>query len=214
MIDLSHVITTGITVYPGDPGVTVSPALTLERDGVAVSEIRCGSHTGTHVDAPAHTVAGGRTMDAVRLEELVGTALVIDAAVDGGLSDFEPLSAERLRLGRWPSVPAIVLIRTGWDQHFGTDRYLRHPFLTRDAAATLLERGMRVLGVDTLNPDRTPASAEDLDFAVHESVLGSDGLIIENLRGLAELGETAHVGFFPMRLGGADGAPVRAVAFN
>ncbi|MGK0740530.1 cyclase family protein [Leucobacter sp. Z1108] len=203
-----------MTVYPGDPNVTVTSALTLERDGVAVSVIRCGSHTGTHLDAPAHTIAGGRTMDTVTLEELVGTALVIDAAGDGGLSDYEPLSAERLQLSRWHSVPAIVLIHTGWDQHFGTDRYLRHPFLTRDAAVTLVERGMRVLGVDTLNPDRTPTSMEDADFAAHESVLGSDGLIVENLRGLAELGETPRVGFFPMRLGGADGAPVRAIAFN
>lgn len=214
MIDLSHVITTGMTVYPGDPEVAIHPALTVERDGVAVSSLRCGSHTGTHLDAPAHTIAGGRTMDDITLDELVGTALVIDATESGEPDDFEPLCADRLALDRWDVVPAIVLIRTGWDQHFGTDRYLRHPFLTRDAAIALMERGMRLLGTDTLNPDRTPHGAESAEFAVHEVVLGANGLIVENLRGLEALRASSKVGFFPMRLGGADGAPLRAVGFD
>ena len=81
MRDLSHPIVDGMMVYPGDPGVHLGPALELDRDGAAVTSVRMGSHTGTHVDAPAHTVAGGRTMDAVRLDELVGDALVI--RVDG-----------------------------------------------------------------------------------------------------------------------------------
>ncbi|WP_278250335.1 cyclase family protein [Herbiconiux sp. SYSU D00978] len=64
-------------VYPGDPGVDLHPALDLDSDGAAVTAVNIGSHSGTHIDAPSHTVAGGRGMEDVRLDELVGDALVL-----------------------------------------------------------------------------------------------------------------------------------------
>lgn len=207
--DLSHPIRHGMMVYPGDPSVSVGPALSLPADGVAVARVDMGSHTGTHVDAPAHTVVGGRTMASVALDELVGAALVIrvpgaseghtygwhDFVVDGGVPEV---------------VPSIVLIDTGWAQWFGDDRALRHPFMAADAARELMRRGMHVLAVDTLSPDATDASAAA--FPVHEVVLGGDGLIVENVWGLEGLPARVRVGFFPLRLEG-DGAPVRGVAF-
>lgn len=206
--DLSHPITDGMTVYPGDPGVHLEPALELERDGAAVTALELGSHTGTHVDAPAHTVAGGRTMDRVALEELVGEALVIRVP---GLADRATIGVSDL--GELPErVPSIVIVDTGWAAHFGTERALRHPALGVEAARLLVERGMRVLGVDTLSPDPTDA-AGTTDFPVHEVVLGGDGLIVENLTGLDELPSRVRIGIFPLRLAG-DGAPVRAVVFD
>jgi kynurenine formamidase len=207
MRDLSHPLRTGMQVYPGDPGVDLSPALELERDGAAVTALHLGSHTGTHVDAPAHTVAGGRTMDRVRLDELVGDALVVRVRGPGdratiGIGD----------LGELPErVPSIVVVDTGWASHFGTERALRHPALGVDAARLLVERGMHVLGVDTLSPDPTDA-AGTTEFPVHEVVLGGDGLIVENLTGLEGLPARVRIGVFPLRLAG-DGAPARAVAF-
>ena len=62
LVDLSHPIRDGMPVYPGDPEVSIGPALTVDADGVDVARIRMGSHTGTHIDAPSHTVRGGRTM--------------------------------------------------------------------------------------------------------------------------------------------------------
>ena len=116
MRDLSHPIRSGMQVYPGDPEVDLSAALELERDGAAVTALHLGSHSGTHVDAPAHTVAGGRTMDAVDLDELVGDALVIRVP---GLADRATIGVDEL--GDLPErVPAIVVIETGWAQHFGT----------------------------------------------------------------------------------------------
>lgn len=214
MIDLSHPIVSGMPVFPGDPVVRVRAALTLARDGVAVGELGIGSHTGTHVDAPAHTVAGGRTIDRVGLEELVGEALVLDATSPEALQAGERIDAARLGLDRFHEVPSIVLIRTGWDRWFGARRYFRHPHLCPEAAARLTELGMRVLGIDALNPDPTPGPGEEADFPVHEVVLGGDGLIVENLRGLDALPERARVGFFPLPIAGGDGAPVRAVAWR
>ncbi|MFE7846551.1 cyclase family protein [Microbacterium sp. NPDC057407] len=210
LIDLSHRIEDGMPVYPGDPAVHIRHALALASDGVAVDELQFGTHTGTHVDAPSHTVAGGRTMADVRLDELVGEALVIHV---GGLGGREVCDWHRLddAAGGLPeSVPPIVLVNSGWARWFPDDeRRARHPSLAADAARELVARGMHVLGVDMLSPD--PTGADDDAFPVHEAVLGADGLIVENLRGLEQLPHRIRVGFFPLRLGG-DGSPVRAVA--
>ena len=220
MIDLSHPIVSGMTIFPGDPVVRVREALSLASDGVAVGALEIGSHTGTHVDAPAHTVPGGRTIDRVALDELVGEALVLDATGSGGEAALAPIGAgeridaERLGLDRFDRVPSIVLVRTGWDRWFGGRRYFRHPHLCPEAVSRLMGLGMRVLGVDALNPDPTPGPGEDADFPVHAIVLGADGLIVENLRGLDALPERARVGFFPLPIARGDGAPVRAVAWR
>jgi len=258
--DLSHRIRTGMPVYPGDPEVRVERALSLDRDGVDVSALRLGSHTGTHVDAPSHTVAGGRTMAQVRLEELVGEALVVhvrsasgleadaaaasdadasasgDADADDADRDAPPLPPRSVMgladveraLGRpLPErLPRIVIVDTGWARRFGEADALAHPSLDAGLARLLVDRGMRVLGVDALSPDPSeapaapgrpagdpaPPAAPGPALPVHEVVLGADGLLVENLRGLDGLPERVGVGFLPLAIDG-DGAPVRAVAW-
>ena len=87
LVDLSHPLTTGMPVYPGDPEVTFAPALTVAADGVAVERLDLGSHSGTHLDAPAHSIPGGRTVDRIPLELLWGPARVLRAVAPaaGGL---------------------------------------------------------------------------------------------------------------------------------
>ncbi len=77
--DLSHPIRSGMPVYPGDLEVRIEDALTYAEHGASVSRVHFGSHTGTHIDAPAHTVPGGRTMADIALDELVGDAVVLRA---------------------------------------------------------------------------------------------------------------------------------------
>lgn len=207
--DLSHPVVDGMMVYPGDPPVSIRPALTVAEHGVEVAHVHMGSQTGTHVDAPAHTVAGGRTMADVSLGEVVGDALLLRVkdACEGRSYGWRDLVCDG---GIPATVPSIVMIDTGWARWFGDERALRHPYLDSGAAEELWRRGMRVLAVDTLSPDETAAS--EVGFPVHEIVLGGDGLIVENLRGLEGLPSSLRVGLFPMALLG-DGAPVRAVAF-
>ncbi|MEI3867470.1 cyclase family protein [Microbacterium sp. CCNWLW134] len=206
--DLSHVVSDGMPVYPGDPEVHVEAGLTIAADGVDVARLTMGSHTGTHVDAPSHTVPGGRTMASVGLDELVGDAIVFRVRVGEGetygWAELDPR-------GDLPeTLPSIALISTGWDAFFTDDRRrLRHPALDPAAARILIDRGVHVIAVDTLSPDPTGAA----DFPVHDVVLGSDHLIVENVRGVAALPDHVRVGFFPLRISG-DGAPVRAVAFT
>ncbi|GAA1003057.1 cyclase family protein [Nocardiopsis tropica] len=201
-VDLTHTLSPG-TEYPGDPPIVVEPALTLDADGVAVTRLHLSTHSGTHVDAPCHTVDGGRTVADIGIEELLGLARVVRVDVPaGGVIGPEALGDLP------PRLPAIVLIATGWDRWFGTPGYREHPALSAAAAEALWERGMRVLGVDTYSPD--PIDSES--FPVHALVLGRDGLIVENLRGLTDLPVECEVGIHPLRVGPFDGAPVRAVA--
>src|SRR5437588_12875051 len=77
-----------MTVYRGNPAVRIRPVMTLEKDGVRVSELRLGSHTGTHVDAPSHFIKGGKGIDRVNPERFIGPAWVADLRrVKGGIGD-------------------------------------------------------------------------------------------------------------------------------
>jgi kynurenine formamidase len=206
MRDLSHPVASGMQVYPGDPGVHIEPALLLARDGVEVASLHLGSHTGTHLDAPSHTIAGGRTTGAIGLGELVADALVVHLDALRPRSTYGLAEITAALDGRLPEkVPPIVVSK------FSSDAALEHPALSVDAAAELVRRGMHVLTVDTLSPDPTGDAASG--FPVHQVVLGSDALIVENICNVDGLETHVRVGFFPLPID-ADGAPVRAVAFS
>lgn len=207
IVDLSHPLHSGMPVFPGDPEVWVQPAAEIERDGFAVARLELGSHSGTHVDAPAHSIAGGRTIDEVGLDELHGPAVVLQVE---GLSSGDVITAEHLAplLGDRFGGARIVLLATGWDTHWGTDKYFAHPTLSREACEVLIDAGMHVLGVDTLNPD--PSDGSTLE--VHELLLGNDHLIVENLRGLTTLPREVHFTGVPLRIDSGDGSPIRAFA--
>lgn len=229
-VDLTRPIVDAMPVYPGDPCVRLAPALTLEADQAAVTAVQLGSHTGTHVDAPAHFVPGGRTVDRLTLDELCGPAAVLHLA---GLSPAAPVTAVRLApllgsvAGRGDGglpgagLPPRLFLSTGWDGHFDDDALrARHPHLTAEAAHLLWDAGVRLLGVDTLSPDPTDAPS---DWPAHAVFLGRDGAIVENLTGLTTLAPAGAppgrdwaaactVTVLPLPLEGADGAPARVIA--
>lgn len=205
-IDLSREVVSGMPVFPGDPDVAIDPALTLAGDGVAVTHLALGSHTGTHLDAPSHSVAGGRTVDEIPLELLCGPARVLRSVVS-----HEPRAMIRAEDLDVPTkLPPIVCVATGWDRHFGTAEMTAHPSLSLELAELLWERGARVLCVDALSPD----SSADLTagLPVHEMWLGRDGVIVENLTALHRVPDEIELSLFPLRLTGVDGSPIRAVA--
>lgn len=212
LVDLSHPVDDGTPVHPGDPVVRLRPAATLARDGCNVLHVSLGSHSGTHVDAPFHVVADGARIDEVPLELCHGPAVVVDVR-DAG---------ERGRI-EWPALapcaPAfgpgrIVVLHTGWSEHWGSERYAAHPFLTGEAARRLVATGVRTVGIDAFSVDETVVHGPARGLPAHEAVLGAGGVLIENLTGLDALeGEPEVVlSVLPLRLSGADGAPVRAVA--
>ncbi|MEW9555204.1 cyclase family protein [Nonomuraea sp. NPDC050783] len=208
LVDLSVPVETGMPVYPGDPEVSIGPALTVARDGVNVLAVHMGSQSGTHVDAPFHFGDALPTLDELPLERFTGPAAVVDAR---GLAPRSPIPAAAFA-GVGEGV--IVLVATGWSAHWGAGAYEGHPHLSQEAAELLVERGVRTVGIDALSVDPTPAH----DFPAHRVLCGAHAVIAENLTGLGRLldaqraGRAIEVSLFPIRLAGADGAPVRAVA--
>ena len=218
-LDLSRPIETGMPVYPGDPEVTFAPDATHEADGYATSELRTGTHAGTHVDAPRHTLSEGATVEDVDPGRFAFDARLVDLRP---LEPREAITGEALAEGLGngaaadgvePAVDLLVL-RTGWAAHWGTERYRDHPYLTEAAAARCRDRGVGV-GVDAFGPDPTPtaaASDEPDGTPAHDVLLSADLPIVENLCGLDGLPARFRLYAFPLRLRGGDGSPVRAVA--
>jgi Predicted metal-dependent hydrolase len=209
--DLTHQIETEMQTYPGDPAVTVSSATTVEADGAAVERVELGSHTGTHVDAPAHVIPDGRTLDTFELDAFAFDAVRVDCRALGAR---EAIPAALVPTG---TDADCVVFDTGWADHWGTPRYRDHPYLSPEAGEACAEAGVAV-ATDTLSPDPTPpADADESDDAgdttdapVHEAVLGAGQLIVENLTGLGGL-RRFELRALPLALAG-DGAPVRAAA--
>ena len=213
VVALSHPLHDDAPVYPGAPVARFSPAATVAADGYNVLHVRMGSQTGTHVDAPYHFLEDGARIDELPLEYFLGPAVVADVRgkPPRGRIEWADLApwASLLGPGR------ILLLRTGWDEHWGTDAYFDHPYLTGDAAARVVAAGVRTVGLDALSLDETVVGGGPADgFAAHLEVLGAGGVIVENLRDLGAVPEDPVVSVLPLRLAGADGAPVRAVAFR
>ena len=214
IVDLSHPLHDDTPVYPGDPVARFEPATTIDQHGYNVLHVRMGSQTGTHVDAPFHFLEDGARIDELPLELFLGPAVVADvrgAAPHAAITwpDLAPV-ADRLGPGR------MLLLHTGWDAHWGSDAYFDHPFLDGDAAERIVAAGVRTIGLDALSLDETVLGGEPAGgFAAHVAVLGAGGVIIENLTNLAAVRSPEPViSVLPLRLAGADGAPVRAVAFD
>jgi kynurenine formamidase len=220
VIDLSHRLSSsGGSFCDGHPRYSCEPFRTIEGDGSAVSYLSLSSHTGTHIDAPAHFIAGAATVDAIDLSQLVSPAVVIDARghAPNSMLEWDPVFAPhemRFQAG------TAVLVCTGWSKHWGTNAYSRNPYVSPEAARRIADRGVRVLGIDALSPDGIPGveTSEVAKHEVHEVWLGRGGVIAENLNNLESLleDEAARwvVSLLPLRLDRCDGSPVRAVAWR
>lgn len=205
MIDLSRQLANDTPVYPGDPPVKLQSHATHEADGYRVTDMRLGSHAGTHVDAPAHTEPDGATIDEFPPERFAFDAHLVDLR---SLDARDPIEVDSLpAAGDVPSDCDLLVLRTGWARHWGTDRYADHPFMTPEAAAWCAEEGYDV-ALDAPSPDPRGSDA----LPAHHELLGSDRLILENLCALDGLPRRFRLHAYPLALAGADGAPIRAVA--
>jgi kynurenine formamidase len=214
VVDLSRRVDDATQVYPGDPEVRLEPATTLAAHGVNVLGVHIGSHSGTHVDAPYHFVEDGARIDELDPRLFVGPAEVLDVR---GKGQRERVTAEDLRpYENRLSGGVIAVVRTGWEEHYGTPLYYDHPFLDRGAAQLLLDAGVRTVAVDALNVDETVLEGEQPDgYPAHHLILGAGGVIAENLANLGAIDfPEPLISLLPIKLGGSDGAPVRAVAME
>jgi kynurenine formamidase len=208
IIDLSHPITPTMPVYPGTQPPLIQTRSSLEDAGFMEKRLSLSSHVGTHVDAPAHLLKGGKTLDMLPLEQFFGRALNVDVSGLGqpflGIQDLEPY-LEAIRQAEF------ILLQTGWSRHWGSSSYYAgYPVLSREAAEWLSGFGLKGFGMDTMSVD----SMDSEDLPVHRSFLQKETILIENLTSLAAApGSLFLFSCFPLKLEEADGSPVRAVAY-
>ena len=199
--DLTHTVRTGMPVYPGTEPPTVTPAATLARDGYRETAVSLWSHVGTHMDAPAHLLAEGTTLDRLPPERFMGPAALLDCR---GQERVTPETAETLPL----SELRFVILRTGWEERFGAPSYFAgYPRLTPEAAQRLAAAGLYGVGIDA--PSVDPVG---VPLTIHRILLGAGLVILENLRGLDALPARFELLALPLRIGDADGAPARVLA--
>jgi kynurenine formamidase len=207
-IDLSQPLENGMTYFPGDPEPRILPA-----DATPpwhVTQLSIGTHLGTHIDAPSHFILHGQTISEYPPERFLLPGIVVPLL---GRNDDESIGPDAFAdyLAALP-IGGALLIYVGWDQYWKTERYLRHPYLVREAAQLLVEKGVSIVGIDALNVDST---AQETDHA-HAALLGNDVLIVENLTRLHQLlpGVVYQFSFLPLALSGLDGSPIRAIAWR
>ena len=160
VIDLTLPIYEGMQTFPSrnHPRIKVSALGRLSRDGRNTTKITIGSHAGTHIDAPAHFLARGKTIDGLSMKDLVGEARVIDLT---SIRSGQPILKEHLSDLEGDSGARRVLLRTGWSKKWGTSRYYTdYPYLSPEACRYIVSKKVKLLGLDTPSPDGAGTSQE------------------------------------------------------
>jgi len=208
IVDLAHPVSEDMPVYPGSEAPLLQEGCSIEEDGFLERKISFYSHTGTHIDAPAHLLKGGKTLDALPVDHFYGKAFVINCKNIGskqiGLSLIEPYKKNIQDVN-------FVLMYTGWDKYWSDDRYFKdYPLLSLESAEWLSSFNFKGVGFDTISAD----SVDTENYHIHKVFLKKNIIIIENLKNLERLtGTTIMLSCFPLNFVNADGSPVRAVAF-
>ena len=209
-IDLTQAIENGMTVYIGDAVPKISSFKRLEKDGVNLSIMTLGSHTGTHVDAPIHFVKGGKPLDQLSIDRFVGEAVVLDFSDirPGGEITASDLRRRATRVERGD----MVLLYTGMSRRWGDPQARRTiTYLSESAAHWLVSKGVKAVGIDYLSVERFGARVP----VAHVTLLSHGIPIIESLNSNLSKLRGQRILFFclPIKIRGCDGAPARAIAY-
>jgi arylformamidase len=220
-IDLSHTIEHGLVTYRGLPAPIICDYLSREASKKLyapgtefhIGRIDMVANTGTYVDSPFHRYEDGKDLSQLELHRLANVETVV-VRVRERLRDSasRAIDVDAFATLRGELFGKAVLIDTGWDAHFATERYFEgHPFLTEAAARFLVEEAPAIVGIDSLNIDDTG----DLRRPAHTLLLGADVPIVEHLTRLERLPDR-RARFFavPIKVRGFGTFPVRAFALD
>jgi arylformamidase len=204
LIDITVPIRDAMTVYRGNPAVRIRPVMTLARDGVRVSELRLGSHTGTHVDAPSHFIKGGKGIDRVDPQSFMGPAWVADLR-----RVKDAIGAGDLAKARIPAGSRRILLRTSNSRWWHPAREFRTDFvyLAPDGADWLVDRGVLLVGIDYLSIEGYGVAGAP----THKRLLGAGIPILEGLDLFNVRPGRWQMAAFPLRIKDGDAGLARAV---
>ncbi len=223
IVDIGHALGPDNPAWPGDekPFEATSNA-TYEKDGYFTRKFTSLEHFGTHLDAPAHFVKGGWTVDQIPVGRLYGPAVVLDVRAESGRDADYRLAPEKIT--QWEArngpIPrgAIVVMCTDWAARWpDTERYrnmdpkgvMHFPGYSVETVKVLIQRGVVGLTIDTLSVDYGPSK----DFPVHQLSHGAGLYHVENLADVSWLPEAnAYLIVAPINLEGGSGGPARVFA--
>ncbi len=202
--DVTLTISPDLPVWPGDPAVYAERVAKMEEGAIAnLTRLEISAHTGTHVDAPFHFLPDGDTVENLSLKLLTGRAFVVH------LPDVDLITNEVLERAGIPSRTRRVLFKTRNSEHWArghSDFNTNYVALAPDAAETLIQRGVKLVGVDYLSV----APFED-SAPTHNVLLKAGVIIVEGLD-LSKVGPGRYNFYcLPLKIAGADGAPARAM---
>jgi kynurenine formamidase len=207
--DLTHHLRKGMPIYPGDPSPSFEKYSTLQKNGVNLTKITMGSHTGTHLDAPRHFVPHGIGIDKIPPNKLIGEAYVADLSkkpIGSGITTKDLRRELEEKIVR----DDIVVIYTGCSEHWGDKSINRdYTYLTGDAAEYLVSKKVRAVGIDFLSVEKFKAA----EPVVHKRLLSNGIFIIESLSSALNqfVGKRILMICMPIKLQDGDGAPSRVV---
>lgn len=218
VLDLTHELSPEIPSWDGSSGFELSVDTDYKDctppDLFRTQRIESSSSIGTHMDAPAHVIPGGRTIDKLTLEELVADCAMIDVSAEAD-QDYliMPSAIEKFETEHGEIKPgSFVIFYTGWDQRW-SDREKYHndhkfPSVDLSTAELLLQRNIAGLGIDTFSAD-TGLNG----FPVHRAILGANKYLVENVANAKELAPIgAKILVLPMKIKDGTEASVRLIA--
>ena len=208
IIDLTLTLEQGMPTYPAPwhPVVELTQLGRFSIEGRQTTKIVLGTHTGTHIDAPAHFLPDSKTVTDIKLDQLMGEVSLVDFS---GLGKNELITLEMVKKLK---VSERMIFYFDWSKNWDTQAYYREwPYFTKDAAEHLVQNGLRVMGLDTPSPDASKM-IDNEDCPVHKILLGQGVVLLEYLTNLTEAIEDPEgwgVIALPMKIRDADGAPAR-----
>lgn len=233
IIDLSRDITEDMQVCPCDKKPKIEQYTTVDREGVNVKIVTFGTHTGAHIDAPAHGRADGATLNELPVERFVGQGVLVDLADRGARYEITPEDLQPYASLIEPG--DFVVLNTGWAKHFNTPHFFNHPYLGRAAAEYLASLKVSLVATDGSSVDAAygfadateggddksfeeilhSISAENVKNDAHTVFFAHNMLIVEYLDHLDQVGKHKTLySFLPLRIQDADGSPIRAVCME
>lgn len=218
VIDLTYTLSSDNPTWSGEVDFNHKMAQDYLAEGkykFRKNNIEMAEGCGTHIDAPAHCIPGGKTIEQIPIEDLFAPCVVVDVssnAVDDYMVSVADITAFEKQHGEI-SPRSFVIIRTGWDRFWNNpDQYrnnIMFPCVSAEAAQLLVDRGIVGLGVDTLSPDRN-----DHGFEVHNIVLGADKYLVENIANTDQMpAKGSHILIAPIKTKNGTEAPARVTAF-
>jgi arylformamidase len=208
--DVTVPISEVMPVWPGDPPVQIERVSELSGGApFNVSRLHLGSHTGTHVDAPFHFLPQGQTVDRLSLDLLVGPALVLD------LEDLPGRAIHTLDLANLhpPRSTTRLLLKTR-NSNLWADRQnefeQNYVHLHPQAAAWIVQRGIRLLGLDYLSVEAFHSTT----YKVHHTLLDAGLVVVEGLDLSAVPAGPCQLVCLPLKIEGGDGAPARVLVLR